>query len=191
MYRLRCLLLGLVAGSLVLISSPAGADSFSDTIALFRGSEQVEPFFHDSYGYAVFPTIGKGGFMVGGAYGKGLVYRGNEIAGKASVTKLSVGFQVGGQAFSQIIFFKDQRAFEEFTSGSFEFDATASAVAINVGAQAQAGTSGSSAGSSTGQGSGAQAAIGYYKGMAVFVHAKGGLMLEAAIGGEKFTFEPF
>jgi lipid-binding SYLF domain-containing protein len=183
--------MGVVITVLILGVAPVGADSFSDTIARFKGSEQVDPFFHDSYGYAVFPTVGKGGIGVGGAYGKGLVYKGDQMVGKTSLTKLSIGFQLGGQAFSQIVFFQDKRAFDEFTSGSFEFDATASAVAITVGAQAQAGTAGASAGSSTHEGPRSQAEIGYYKGMAVFVIAKGGLMLEAAIGGQKFSFDPF
>ena len=89
-----------------------------------------------------------------------------------------------------MIFFQDRRAYEEFTSGSFEFAATASAVAITVGAQAEAGTSGVAAGASAGPATGQQAARGYTKGMAVFTHAKGGLMYEASIGGQKFSFEP-
>lgn len=136
----------------------------------------------------VFPTVGKGGFGVGGAYGKGQVYQGGKVTGEASLVKLSIGWQAGGKAYSQMIFFEDKRAYDEFTSGSFEFDATASAVAITAGAQASAGTEGASAGASAGPATGKQAKASYHKGMSVFVHAKGGLMYEATIGGQKFSF---
>jgi hypothetical protein len=97
--------------------------------------------------------------------------------------------QAGVQDFSEFIFFKDKRAYDEFTSGAFEFDAQASAVVITAGAQAKAGTEGATAGASAG-GTGTQAEIQYRKGMAVFVQPKGGLMYEAAIGGQKFKFTP-
>ena len=105
--------------------------------------------------------------------------------------KVSVGFQAGGQAFSQMIFFQDKRAYDEFTSGQFAFDAQASAVAITAGVQAQAGSTGATAGASAGPKTGAHAETSYYKGMAIFVHTKGGLMYEAAIAGQKFSFKPF
>jgi lipid-binding SYLF domain-containing protein len=171
-------------------SRVAIADSYSITISVFKQSEAVQPFFENCYGYAVFPTIGKGGFWIGGAYGEGKVYKSGKITGTTSLTKLSIGFQFGGQAFSQILFFQDKRAYDEFTSGNFEFDASASAVAITAGAQAKAGTEGATAGANAGQIKVTQAKTGYRKGMAVFVHAKGGLMLEASIGGQKFSFKP-
>jgi lipid-binding SYLF domain-containing protein len=102
---------------------------------------------------------------------------------------LSIGFQLGGQAFSEIIFFQDKRAYDEFTGGNFEFDASASAVAITAGVQVKAGTEGATAGASAGPATGAQAETSYRKGMVVFVHAKGGLMYEAAIGGQKFSYK--
>jgi lipid-binding SYLF domain-containing protein len=105
--------------------------------------------------------------------------------------KISIGFQAGGQAFSQIIFFQDKRAYDDFTSGEFAFDAQASAVAITAGAQAQAGSTGATAGASAGPKTGTHAQASYYKGMAIFVHTKGGLMYEAAIAGQKFSFKPF
>jgi lipid-binding SYLF domain-containing protein len=172
-----------------ILSSSAFADSYSDTIEIFRKSPQVQPFFDDAYAYAVFPNVGKGGIAVGGAYGKGLVYKGGQVTGKTSLVKLTIGFQLGGQVFSEIIFFQDERAYNEFTSGSFEFDATASAVVITAGAQAQAGTGGASAGASAGPETFVQADTRYYKGMAVFVHTRGGLMYEAVVGGQKFSFE--
>jgi lipid-binding SYLF domain-containing protein len=101
----------------------------------------------------------------------------------------SIGFQLGGEAFSEIIFFQDKRAYDEFTSGNFEFGATAQAVVITAGAQAKAGTAGASAGASAGPKTGVQAETNYVKGMAIFVHSKGGLMYEASIGGQKFTFK--
>jgi len=171
-------------------SNGAPADSTSKTIELFKKSSAVQPFFKNCYGYAVFPTIGKGGLVVGGAYGTGQVYKGGNVTGTSSLIKMSIGFQAGGQAFSEIIFFQDERAYNEFTSGEFAFDAEASAVAITAGAQAKVGTEGTTAGASSGPSSGKQVGAHYRKGMAVFVHAKGGLMYEAAIGGQKFSFKP-
>jgi hypothetical protein len=169
---------------------PVFAADYDQTISIFRKSPAVQPFFDNAYGYAVFPTVGKGAIVVGGAYGEGRVYRQGEITGKVTLSKVSVGFQLGGQAFSEIIFFQDKRAYDEFTSGRFEFDASMSAVVITAGAQAKAGTEGTTAGASVGPDTGAQAPIGYTKGLAVFVHTKGGLMYEAAIGGQKFEFTP-
>ncbi|MFC1863801.1 YSC84-related protein, partial [Thermodesulfobacteriota bacterium] len=111
--------------------------------------------------------------------------------GKTSLIKVSIGFQAGGQAFSEIIFFQDKRSYDEFTRGSFEFDAQASAVAITAGAQAQAGTGGSTAGASAGPKTGKHAEVNYRKGMAVFVQIKGGLMYEAAVAGQRFNYEAY
>lgn len=174
----------------LMISSASAVEDYSSTINVFKQSPQVQPYFENAYGYAVFPTVGKGGLGVGGAYGKGQVYRGGEVTGITKLMKVSLGFQAGGQAFSQIIFFQDKRAYDEFTSGQFAFDAQASAVAITAGAQAQVGSTGATAGVSAGPKTGAQAETNYLKGMAIFVHAKGGLMYEAAIAGQKFSFEP-
>ena len=186
----RIALISLMATILVVIlSGPAMADKYANTISVFKKSDAVQPFFKNAYGYAVFPTIGKGGIGIGGAYGEGQVYRGGKVTGIASLAKMSIGFQLGGQAFSQMIFFEDKRAYDEFTSGEFEFDASASAVAITAGAQAKAGTEGATAGASAGPATGKQAKASYHKGMAVFVHTKGGLMYEAAIGGQKFSFK--
>ena len=171
------------------LATPAQADKFQKTIDVFKKSGAVQPFFKSAYGYAVFPTVGKGGIGIGGAYGKGQVYLRGTVTGTTSLVKATIGFQLGGQAFSQMIFFEDKRAYDEFTSGEFEFDASASAVAITAGAQAKAGTEGATAGASAGPATGAQARTNYHKGMAVFVHTKGGLMYEAAIGGQKFSFK--
>lgn len=190
---MRLLPISLIAACIFGLSTMAGAakvEDYTATIKTFRESPVVAKFFNNSYGYAVFPLIGKGGFVVGGSYGKGQVYRGGVVTGKSSVIEGTIGFQAGGQAFSEIIFFQDKRAYDEFTRGDFEFGATAQAVAITVGAGARAGTTGVSAGVSTSPDKASQAEINYMKGMAVFVHAKGGLMYEVSVGGQKFTFEP-
>ena len=185
-YRLSMVTLTVIMA--MALSIPAMADSYTDTIAIYKKSPAVQPFFKNAYGYAVFPTIGKGGFIVGGAFGKGQVYQGGKVTGEASLIKASIGFQAGGQAFSQMIFFEDKRAYDEFTSGNFEFDGTASAVAITAGVEAKAGTEGATASATAGPATGAQAKTNYHKGMVVFTHAKGGLMYEASIGGQKFSF---
>ena len=175
---------------LLFISSNAIADKYSDTIDVFMKSDAVTPFFNNAYGYAVFPTVGKGGIILGGAYGTGRVYKQKSISGTVTLMKVSIGFQLGGQAFSEIIFFQDKRAYEEFTSGEFEFDGSVSAVVITVAAQAQASTQGSSAGASLGPATGTQAETKYRSGMAIFVHTLGGLMYEMSVGGQKFAFTP-
>ena len=190
---MRVLRLFVLLVMVILLSSYpnlAHADKYSNAIEVFKKSPAVQPFFEGAYGYAVFPTVGKAGIGIGGAYGKGQVYRGGKVTGTAKLFKATIGFQLGGQAFKQIIFFQDKRAYDDFTSGSFEFDAAASAVAITAGAQAKAGTEGATAGASAGPATGTQAETSYRKGMAVFVHTTGGLMFEAAIGGQKFSFQP-
>lgn len=172
------------------ISSQTFADEYSHTISVYKQSEAVLPFFKDCYGYAVFPLVGKGGIMIGGAFGKGQVYKQGKLSGTVTLTKLSVGFQLGGQAFSEIIFLQDKRSYDEFTSGNYEFDGSLSAVAVTAGAQAKAGTEGATAGASAGPATGVQAQTNYNKGIAVFVHTRGGLMYEASIGGQKFDFTP-
>ncbi len=180
------LILALIFG---IATVAAAADNYSSTIKVFRDSPALAKFFKNSYGYAVFPTIGKAGYVIGGSYGVGQVYRGNKVTGKSTVIEGSIGFQLGAEAFSEIIFFQDKRSYNEFTNGNFEFGATAQAVAITAGAEARTGTAGQSAGASAGPKTGVQAKTGYIKGMATFVHAKGGLMYEFSVGGQKFTFE--
>jgi len=137
----------------------------------------------------VFPTVGEGGLGIGGALGKGRVYVHGQFVGYTTMAQVSVGFQAGGKAYSQIIFFEDKRALNEFESGTFEFDAGASVVAITAAAGASAGTSGAEAGASGGMRD-ARATGVYQKGMAVFTIAKGGLMYEASIAGQRFSYTP-
>ena len=187
----RFFLFGIALLFLTLGSSfTARADSYTETIDSYQNLPTVQPFFKSAYGYAVFPTVGKGGFVIGGAYGKGMVFRGGKLSGETSLIKATFGAQLGGQAFSEIIFFQDRRAYEEFTRGDFEFDATASAVAVTAGAQAKAGTEGATASANAGPEKGKQYNVGYRKGMAVFIQIKGGFMYEASIGGQRFNFKP-
>ncbi len=163
---------------------------YSETIAVFKSSPEAQKYFDDAYAYAVFPFVGKGGFIVGGSHGNGQVYVNDQVTGFATMTHLSIGLQAGGQAFSEIIFLADKRAYEEFTSGTFEVDASASAVAITAGAQATAGTTGVSSSSKGFKGASEQNEGWYVKGLAIFVHTKGGAMLEASVGGQGISFTP-
>jgi lipid-binding SYLF domain-containing protein len=178
----------LAFASIALAVSPAWADKYQDTINVFKKAVESSKFFDTAYGYAVFPTIGKGGAGIGGAFGKGQVYEQGKHVGDTSMTQVTVGLQLGGQGYSQIIFFEDQRAFQEFTSGNFEFGAEASAVAITAGAGAKTGTTGTSVGASAGKHD-AKVVGAYHKGMATFTVAKGGLMYEASVGGQKFSYK--
>ena len=167
-------------------SAPAfGSDASADktTMDAFLVSEIVAGFHKSAYGYAVFPTIGKGGIGIGAAHGGGRVYRGGKKTGDVTMTQLSIGFQLGGQAYSQVVFFEDKRSFEEFTSGQFEFSAQAEAIAITYSAGAQAGTDGASASANANQ-----QETNYYKGLIVFTMGKGGLMYQAALGGQKYSY---
>ncbi|MEJ2385100.1 MAG: lipid-binding SYLF domain-containing protein [Xanthomonadales bacterium] len=129
----------------------------------------IETFFENAAGYAVFPSIGKGGVIVGGAYGKGLVIVDDKVDGYTTMTQATIGLQLGAQKYAQFIFFRDRIALEHFKRGNFEFGAQASAVAITKGASADAN---------------------YDKGVVIFTHASGGLMAEGSVGGQKFTYEP-
>lgn len=178
-----------VALVLLLFTALATADTYSEALHSFQSAGESGGYFGKSYGYALFPTIGKAGFGIGGAYGDGRVYVGGNYVGDATVTQLTIGFQLGGQAYSQIIFFEDAAALQQFTSGNFEFSAQATAVAITAGASAEASTGGGVTGSvSGGRNDAATAHLGYRKGMAIFTIAKGGLMYEASIGGQKFSY---
>lgn len=161
---------------------------YEEAKGVFQQAGESGSYFNNSYGYALFPTIGKGGIGIGGAHGKGRVYANGKHVGDTSMTQLTIGLQLGGQAYSQIIFFQDKRAFDEFSSGNFEFGAQATAVAITAGASASASTAGGGSAGASGGKHDATTAGGFSKGMAVFTVAKGGLMYEAAIGGQKFSY---
>lgn len=187
---MRILRAMLLLAAMTVCSAAVLADSYDDTVARFKKAGASTQYFDSSYGYAVFPTIGKGGLIVGGAHGSGRVYQNGQYVGDTSMTQVSVGLQIGGQEYSQIIFFEDKRAFDEFISGHYEFDAGVSAVAINAAASGSAGTTGTSGGTSKTADEAKAGAGGYYKGVAVFTIIKGGAMAEAAVAGQKFTFRP-
>jgi lipid-binding SYLF domain-containing protein len=130
----------------------------------------LKNLFANSYGYVIFPNVGKGAIGVGGAAGNGIVYQGGSMIGKAKMKQVSVGFQFGGQAYREVIFFENEAALNRFKQDKFEFAAQASAVAVTAGASAN---------------------VKYKDGVLVFTQQKGGLMYEASIGGQKFDYTPF
>ena len=139
-------------------------------IARFKQRDpSIQRFFDEAYAYAIYPSVGKGGFWIGGAYGNGAVYEKGHLVGVTSVTQITIGPQIGGQAYSEVIFFRDGNALATFEAGNFTFSAQVSAVAATAGAAKNAA---------------------WNNGVAVFTAAEGGLMAEATIGGQKFTFTP-
>jgi len=176
----------LVAAAVAVASDDA---DYRKTIDMFKHAGESGSFFHHCYGYAVFPTIGKGAFVVGGAYGKGRVYEHGKWVGNTSLAQVSVGFQAGGEGYSQIVFFEDKRAFDEFTNGDFQFDAGVRVVAITASAGGQAGTNGASGDASAGKNDAATAGQ-YFRGMAVFTIVKGGALYQASLAGQKYSYKP-
>ena len=165
------------------------AKSDTDTVNLFKGIDKSAKLLRDCYGYAVFPNIGKAGILIGGARGEGHVYDHGRVIGKTVMNQVSVGFQLGAQDYSELILFQNKSDLDHFTSGNFEFDADASVTAITASASVSAGTNGAE-GSASGGIHDATGGGGYYKGMAVFTLTKGGLMYEAALAGQKFSYTP-
>lgn len=193
MKQLRAVLLTVVLSSMFGPLAFADDDTAkcAEAIKLFQDAGQSAGYFKSSYGYAVFPTIGKAGLGIGGAHGSGCVYQQGKQVGTAKMNQLSFGWQAGAQGYSLLVFFENEKAFKDFTSGNFEFGAKASAVAITAGASAGAGTTGTSSGASaTKKDATTQSRTGFENGMASFSIIKGGLMYEAALGGAKFKFEP-
>jgi lipid-binding SYLF domain-containing protein len=142
----------------------------TQTISAFKTADSgLATFWNNAAGSAVFPSVGKGGFIVGGAHGKGLVYEKDKVVGEATMTQASIGAQVGGQTFAEIIFFETPQALTDFKEGKFEMSAEVSAV---VAAE------------------GASKAAKYKNGVAVFTMPKKGAMVQASIGGQKFKYEP-
>lgn len=171
-----------------LLVAQAWADKYTETKTMFT-SAGIGNMFESAYGYALFPTIGKAGFVVGGAYGEGRVFEKGKYIGDAVMTQATVGFQIGGSGFSQVTFFQDKRALDEFTNGNFEFGAEVSAVALTAAAGAAANTAGSSATASGGKNNASTSGAGYNKGMATYTITKGGAMFEASLGGQNFKFK--
>ena len=140
------------------------------TIAEFETKDPtLKEFFGTAYGYVVFPKVGKGGFIVGGAHGKGVVYKKQKVVGFAKISQATIGAEIGGQTYKELIFFENEPIYESFTKNAVTLAAQATAVAAKAGASANAK---------------------YNKGVAIFVTGEKGLMLEAAVGGQSFKFEP-
>lgn len=154
------------------------------TFDKFKQLGNAPELLAESYGYAVLPTIGKGAIGIGGAGGTGCVFVGGAHTGNVSMGQVTIGFQLGGQSYSQLILFKNADVYNDFTKGQFEFGADATAVALTYGVQAGASTKGASASAGDTRGIAA-----WKRGMAVYTLAKGGLMYEASIGGQKFKFK--
>ncbi len=166
----------LIAFSLLLTSqSFAGWDANEEkkaheSIAEFKKHDaDMQAFFDKAWAYAVFPDVGKAGMGIGGAHGGGIVFEHGVVVASTSLTQLSFGFQLGAQLYQEIIFFENEAAFQDFKGGNFELGAQASAVAVTAGASVDAG---------------------YKRGVAIFTLAKGGLMYEASVGGQKFSYKP-
>ena len=162
--------LAVLAG--VLGASPGIAqdvrDDVTETIETFKAADPgMASWFESAYGYAVFPNVGKGAFIVGGGHGTGQVFRQGQLIGKSDITMLSVGLQIGGQEFSEVIFFQNEATLNRLIDSSLEFGAGVSAVALASGVSADAS---------------------YRNGVAVFTRTKGGVMAEVSLSGQKFDF---
>ncbi len=166
------ILLFAFATALVTVSASAFAASNSEarhTIAAFEKKDPgIKSFFRTSYAYAVFPTVGKAGIGIGGAFGSGIVYHRGRRIGTAKLAQVSIGLQLGGQAYSEILFFQNAETFRHFTNGNLKLGAGVSAVAITAGAAAR---------------------TSFSHGVAVFTLAKGGLMYEASVSGQSFEYK--
>jgi lipid-binding SYLF domain-containing protein len=167
---MRLLRLSLAALVVLLAAARAHAETSAEVIEIFKKKDPgMEKVFADAAGYAVFPTVGKAAWGIGGAHGKGEVFEGGAQVGTSSLTQVTIGFQFGGQAYSEIIFFKDRTALDDFKRGNFELSAQASAIALTERAARD---------------------LAYNKGVAIVTMAKGGLMYEASVGGQKFSYKP-
>jgi lipid-binding SYLF domain-containing protein len=160
-----------------LLSGCAGTPSDSVMIADARASivrfvdrdPGLQEWVNHAYGYVVFPSVGKGGFWLGGSYGRGVAFERGEPVGRARIVQGTIGPQIGVQNFAQVIFFQDEAAMRTFQRGNFEFSAQATAVAATAGKAAT---------------------TSYEKGVAVFIMTKAGLMAEASVGAQKFEYTP-
>jgi lipid-binding SYLF domain-containing protein len=163
-----------LAGCSTAPRSPEGRDALDQTARATLNQLKLEDsslgiFLSSAYGYAVFPSIGKGGLIAGGSYGKGAVYERGNLVGFADVSQATIGLQAGGQSFSQVIVFQTREKLADFQSGNFTFTGNASAVAVQ--ANAAAGTQ-------------------FINGVAIFISDAAGLMAEASVGGQRFTYQP-
>jgi lipid-binding SYLF domain-containing protein len=143
----------------------------NETVAAMKKADPgLDKFFSGAVGYAMFPKVGKGAVGVGGAHGSGVLFEGGKATGKTTMSQVTVGFQLGGQTYSEVVFFESDTTLANFKHGDFSFAAQVSAVAIKAGASAN---------------------VKFQDGVAVFTMVKGGLMYEASVGGQKFGYQPF
>ena len=171
-FVLLLVLLGLATAPVFAGWNPHEEESAQRTIRLFQKTDpSLRVFFDEAYGYAVFPDVYKGGILLlGGARGDGYVYEQGTLIGRSSITQINVGPQLGGQAFSEIIFFRSQADLEDFKKGNYELNAQASAIVVTAGVATNSE---------------------YSDGVAIFALPKSGLMVEASVGGQKFSFKPY
>jgi lipid-binding SYLF domain-containing protein len=171
-------ILGLIAALVAAVAisgtasawDPAAEQRAHETIAAFKKADpSIQTFFNNAYGYAVFPEIGKGAIGVGGAHGEGTVFEKGTAVGSTAMTQVTIGLQLGGQAYKEIIFFENKAALDKFKQGNYEVSANASAIAAKEGASKTAN---------------------YSMGVAIFTMGTEGLMFEASAGGQKFSYEP-
>jgi lipid-binding SYLF domain-containing protein len=164
-----CLAIGMV-GSAIAAWDPANEQRSADTVSAFKKTDPgIDTFFKESHAYVVFPEITKGAIGIGGAAGDGTVFERGTTIGSSSMTQVTIGLQFGGQTYSEVIFFNDKTALDKFEAGNYAVAAGASAIALKEGASETAG---------------------YNNGVAIFTMGTGGLMFEASVGGQKFSFEP-
>jgi lipid-binding SYLF domain-containing protein len=138
--------------------------------AFIRVDRSMKDKFKKTYGYVIFPNVGKGGAGIGGAAGNGVAYQKGKMIGKAKMTQVTIGLQLGGQSYREVIFFENKSDLERFKENNFELAAQASAVAVKAGASDN---------------------VKYTDGVMIFTQTKGGLMVEASVGGQKFKFKKF
>jgi lipid-binding SYLF domain-containing protein len=162
---------GMLCLTVIALPAPGSAQSgAAEALAEFtKADPKLQPEINRAAGYAIFPSVGKGAIGVGGAHGKGWVYRGGVLIGESKLTQVTIGLQLGGQAYRELILFKDKTALDDFCRGNFELSAQASAVAVTAGAATN---------------------LKYNGGVAILTMAKGGLMYEASVGGQKFSYKP-
>jgi len=150
-------------------AAPERVEGVQDAIALFKKKDStIEQLFASSAGYAVIPNVGEGAFIIGGAHGAGEAFEGGSYIGRVSVSEVSIGAQVGGQSYSQVVFFETAEAFKKLKENSFQFAAEVSAIGVDQGVAKNAK---------------------FKDGVATFVIPKQGLMASAAVGGQKLSFE--
>lgn len=176
MKKIRYIFLFLLMGSMMTLTAQSKKDkkimrdADKAVRTLFKANPELRTLFDNSAGAAVFPNVGKGGFIIGGASGNGVLYHAGKKVGMASLKELNIGLQAGGEALIEVILFEKDSDVEKFKEGNYEFDAGITAVALKEGASLNAE---------------------YRDGVMVLTHVKGGLMAEVSVGGQKFEFDPF